>query len=101
MWRCVSGTSRKRGCRTLTEGRAIVASSVGLHARPAAMFVQEASKYRSSVTVELLGKTADAKSIIQVLKLGAKGGQEVLIRADGEDETEAVASLMSLLARAH
>ncbi len=87
----------EKGLSQLTEGRAVVASSVGLHARPAAAFVQEACKYRSSVTIELLGRTADAKSIIQVLTLGAKKGQEVLIRADGEDETTAVDSLVALL----
>jgi phosphocarrier protein HPr len=81
----------------LTEGRVVVASKVGLHARPAAAFVQEARKYQSNVTIELAGKTADAKSIIQVLKIGAKCGQEILIRADGEDEAAAVASLVALL----
>jgi len=81
----------------MTEGRAVVASSVGLHARPAATFVQEAMKYKSKVTVEASGKAADAKSIIQVLKLGAKYGQEVIIRAEGDDEAEAVANLCVLI----
>lgn len=81
----------------MTEGRAIVASSVGLHARPAAVFVREALKYRSKVRLEAAGKAADAKSIIQVLKLGAKCGQEVVIKAEGADEAQAVANLVGLI----
>lgn len=81
----------------LQSARVTVQASEGLHARPAATFVQEAMKHRSSVVVEANGKTADGKSILQILCLQVKQGQEVLIRADGEDESNAVLDLVTML----
>lgn len=79
------------------EAKAVVKNKVGLHARPAAMFVQEAMKHKCRIIVESQGKKADAKSILQVLSLGVKCGQEVTVRAEGEGEQNAVQSLLALL----
>lgn len=80
----------------MVEAKVVVRNKVGLHARPAAMFVQEAMRYKSKITVEAAGKKADGKSILQVLALGVKAGQEIIVRADGQDEEEAVQSLVCL-----
>jgi len=74
-----------------------VKNKVGLHARPAAMFVQEAMKFKSNINVEFGDRKADAKSILQVLALGVKCGSLIVIRADGEDENEAVEKLVRLI----
>ncbi len=81
----------------MIEVKTVVENRVGLHARPAAAFVQEAMKYECSITLESGGKKADGKSIFQVLALGVKQGQEVLIRADGENEEAAIENLVQLL----
>lgn len=73
-----------------------VSSPVGLHARPAALVVQEAAKFGCQVMIEHGARQANAKSLLQVLALGAKGGQEVRIRADGEGEEEAIKALRDL-----
>lgn len=73
-----------------------VKNKVGLHARPAAMFVQAALKHKCKISVEMEGKKADAKSILQILSLGVKCGQTITIIADGEGEDLAVEALVSL-----
>jgi phosphocarrier protein len=81
----------------VTEDRVVVKASVGLHARPAAAFVQEALKHKCKIQVESLGRKADGKSILQVLGLGVKANQEIIVRADGAGEAEAVAALVNLV----
>jgi phosphotransferase system HPr (HPr) family protein len=73
-------------------------NKVGLHARPASQFVQTAARFASSVTVEYNAKKANAKSILQVLSLGAGGGAEISILAEGADAEAAVAALQQLIA---
>lgn len=70
----------------------------GLHARPAAMFVQMASRYASEIEVEAKGQKSSAKSILGVLKLGVSRGEAVTIRATGADEEAAVEGLAAFLA---
>ena len=84
----------------MTETRITVTHKAGLHARPAALFVQTANKYSSSVSVRNLtadGSAVDAKSIIMVLTLGVMKDHEILIQANGADESSAVAALQSLV----
>lgn len=69
----------------------------GLHARPAAIFVKTANRFTSAITVTNGAKTANAKSIVQVLTLGAKQGTTVTIAADGADEQQAIQELASLV----
>ncbi|MEW6545881.1 MAG: HPr family phosphocarrier protein [Bacillota bacterium] len=80
----------------MVEARVVVRTGVGLHARPAALLVQEAVKHPCRVTIEYGGKKADAKSILQVLAMGVRDSEELVIRAEGEGESEALASLVSL-----
>ncbi|TMB47443.1 MAG: HPr family phosphocarrier protein [Chloroflexi bacterium] len=67
--------------------------NVALHARPAATFVKTAMKFRSRLTVGANGKTADAKSILAVLALGAVGGTTLTLQAEGEDAPAALEAL--------
>lgn len=81
--------------------RLTVNHSVGLHARPAAQFVQSASKFESEITVANITKESDpvnAKSILSVLTLGVHQGYEIQITADGPDENDALKALDQLVA---
>ena len=68
-------------------------SAVALHARPAANFVKTAMRFQSRVTVGVNGKSADAKSILAVLALGATGGTTLRLNAEGEDAPAALDAL--------
>jgi phosphocarrier protein len=81
----------------MQQSRIILTNGSGLHARPAAQFVQKATGFKSAVTIAAGGKVANAKSILQILSLGAKKGTEILITADGTDEAECILSLSELL----
>jgi phosphocarrier protein HPr len=61
------------------------------------MFVQTANKYESEITVTHGDRTANAKSILTVLTLGAYQGAEITIRAEGADADDALAALESLI----
>ncbi|WP_432408948.1 HPr family phosphocarrier protein [Wukongibacter sp. M2B1] len=69
----------------------------GLHARPAAVFVKTASGYKSEIKIEAKGTCLNAKSIMNILSLGAKMGDEIKIIANGPDEEEAIQGLVKLV----
>lgn len=74
----------------MAERRVVIGSKVGLHARPAALFVQAAAKQPVKVTIAKDGKPpVDARSILAVLALDARGGEEVVLSADDSDQAEA------------
>jgi phosphocarrier protein HPr len=66
---------------------------VALHARPAGAFVKTALGFRSRIAVSIDGKIADAKSILAVLALGAVGGTELQLTAEGDDAPAAIDAL--------
>lgn len=70
---------------------------VGLHARPAALFVQTAAQFSSDIEVTHGETTANAKSILGVLTLGAHKDAEITIKAEGEDADEALKALENLV----
>lgn len=79
---------------------ATIVNEVGLHARPAAQFVQRAAKFTSEVHIRKLdteAKWVNAKSILSVLTLGVGKGQQVEIQVSGDDEAEAAESLRQLI----
>ena len=77
-----------------------IASSVGLHARPAALFVQAATATGLPVQINKVGdEPVDARSILGVMALGAKCGEEVVLTADGEGADAALDELVALLSR--
>jgi phosphocarrier protein HPr len=78
-----------------------IASKVGLHARPAAIFVKAASEQPATVMIVKSGSGADpvnASSILGIMTLGAEFGDEVVLSADGEGADEALDALAALLA---
>lgn len=77
-----------------------VKNEVGLHARPAAMFVKKASSFKSKVMVENVTRATapvNAKSILSVLSIGVLKDHEIRIQAEGEDEESAIKSLVELI----
>lgn len=69
----------------------------GLHARPAALFVQVASKYTSELEIEAHGVSVNGKSIIGIMSLGAFHGEEVTLTAKGQDEKAMINELKELI----
>lgn len=74
-----------------------VKSKVGLHARPAAIFVQTANNYSSDISVEKNGKKVNGKSIMGIMSLGVANGENIVITVNGLDEKEAMEGLLSIL----
>jgi len=72
-------------------------NEVGLHARPAAVFSKAAARFSSTVTVVKSGAEANAKSVLSVLKLDIQKGDSVTIRAEGQDEDDALTELAKLV----
>ncbi|MCC5947853.1 MAG: HPr family phosphocarrier protein [Nitriliruptoraceae bacterium] len=77
-----------------------ITDEVGLHARPAARFVKAAAGFASTVRVTHGHRSADAKSLLEVLQLEAGNGAHIVIEATGEDEDEALRVLAEMLADA-
>ena len=74
-----------------------IQNSVGLHARPATFFIQKANSYKCSIWVEKEDCRVNAKSLLGVLSLGIVKGTKITLIADGNDENEAVSSLVDLV----
>jgi len=84
----------------MAEATIQVKHKVGLHARPAALFVQTAAKFASNIKVKNLtanGIFVDAKSIIMILTLGVMKDHQVVIQTEGADADTALDALKSLI----
>ena len=81
----------------MVENRVEVKLKSGLQARQAALFVQEANRYRSDVYLQKDEKKVNAKSIMGIMSLAIAKGTDVVLMADGDDAETAVASLSSLI----
>ena len=77
---------------------ALVPEGIGLHARPAALFVKQAAGFSSTTRLTCGERSADGKSILGVLQLGASAGSTVEVRAEGDD-TEAAAEALAAFIR--
>ena len=75
----------------------VVQNKTGLHARPAAMFVQVANKYESDITIIKEEQEVNGKSIMGILMLAAEKGAKIIIVADGDDAEKAVEELSEIL----
>ncbi len=81
----------------LIRKKLIVKNKQGLHARPAALFVQVASKFDSSITVCKDKEEVNGKSIMGILMLGAHKGSQIVIVADGDDAQLALTELEKII----
>jgi len=82
----------------MAQRNVVIGSSVGLHARPAALFVQAAARQPVKVKIAKVGSDpVDARSILSVLSLDARNGEEVVLSAVGEGDEKALAELAELL----
>ncbi|KAF0358878.1 phosphocarrier protein HPr [Pediococcus acidilactici] len=70
-----------------------VIAETGIHARPATLLVQAASKFNSDIQLAYKDKSVNLKSIMGVMSLGVGQGADVTISADGDDEADAIAAL--------
>ena len=77
----------------------VVQNKLGIHARPAAMFVKTANRFACSVMVEKDGETVNGKSIMGLMMLAAGHGTKLTVHADGSDASHALRELESLLKR--
>ena len=78
---------------------ATVASSVGLHARPAAIFANAVDDTGFDVIIAFGGEDADAASVIEVMSLGIGHGDEVLLTCEDDAASESLDALVELLGR--
>jgi len=89
----------------MSERTAIIASRVGLHARPAAIFAEAAGDLDIEVTIARLGEPAedalDAASMLSIMGLGAEHGEVVVLRAQGPGSEEALEALVRILETDH
>lgn len=83
------------------EEKIIVNNEHGLHARPAALFVQITNKYDSTVRLQKDDEVVDAKSIIGILSLGIQKGSEITLIVEGDDAEEASRELKEFLEKDH
>ena len=74
-----------------------ILNRLGLHARPAAMFVRVAARYRAEIWVDKEGEQVNGKSIMGLMMLAAGQGSKLHIRAEGPDAAEAVRDLEALI----
>ena len=70
----------------MTQETVMIENKTGIHARPASVFVQTATKFKSKIQIEAKGKKVDAKSILMLMSMGLVKGTELTIIAEGEDE---------------
>lgn len=75
----------------------IIKNKTGLHARPAALFVQVANKFDSDITIKKDDQVVNGKSIMGILMLAAEKGAKVTIMAEGDDAEKAVRELSDIL----
>ncbi len=75
-----------------------ICNRLGLHARAAAKLVHVTGRFSSQVKLQKDGEEVDAKSILGVLLLAAAQGSRIVVRCDGEDETDAMQAIAELIA---
>ncbi len=81
----------------MVEKSIVVKNETGLHARPAASLVQFVKNFDGTVEIIKDGKTANAKSIFNVMALGISKGTEITVRIDGDNEQENLDKLVEFI----
>ncbi|HOW58475.1 MAG TPA: HPr family phosphocarrier protein [Candidatus Omnitrophota bacterium] len=88
---------RKKTATEKIERNFVISNKLGLHARPAALFVQTANRFEASIEIQKEELKADGKSIMGIMTLAAEMGSSIAIRADGKDAKEAMEALAKLI----
>jgi len=83
----------------MVEAKVRILNKQGLHARPAALFVKTAARFRSDVCIAREDQVVNGKSIMGVMMLAAEQGSEVTLSVTGEDEEQALKALVDLFHR--
>ncbi len=81
----------------MTEKKVKILNRLGLHARPAALLVRTAGKFRSEIMLLKNGLQVDGKSILGVMMLAAECGSEITIQATGSDSEAAAGAIAALI----
>ena len=81
----------------MKEFKYVITDAEGIHARPAGELVKLAKEFTSSVTISKDGKSGDCKKIFTIMGLGIKGGMEVVLKFDGEDEDAAYEKISAFM----
>ncbi|AND42125.1 HPr family phosphocarrier protein [Cytobacillus firmus] len=81
----------------MAEKQVEVKLKTGLQARPAALFVQEANRFSSDIFLEKDGKKVNAKSIMGLMSLAVSSGSVITLKAEGNDENEALEALANYI----
>jgi phosphocarrier protein len=91
--------ARKTGEDLRITKELVVTNKLGIHARPAAMFVKIANRFECDIFVEKDGERVNGKSIMGLMMLAAGPGSKLLICAEGEDAARAVVEIEGLIKR--
>jgi phosphocarrier protein HPr len=91
------------GAKVQTAGESIskdltIVNKLGIHARPAAMFVKLATRFKCDIFVEKDGEKVNGKSIMGLMMLAAGPGSRLRVHAEGQDASQAVSALEALVA---
>lgn len=81
----------------MIEQKVTIINETGIHARPADLLVKQCMKFKSKIEIIKDEKTANAKSILNILALGLNKGIEITLRAEGEDEEVAIETLVEFV----
>lgn len=79
------------------EKKFILKNEKGMHIRPAGIFVREAASFKSSIEIQYKDKKVNGKSVMILMSLGAKKGEEITLITNGPDEKEAMNLLSELI----
>lgn len=90
-------TRRKKTEQPPVERTFVIGNKLGLHARPAAVFVQTANRFEASVEVQKDDLKIDGKSIMGIMTLAAEMGSSIVVRASGKDASAAMEALAKLI----
>jgi phosphocarrier protein len=90
---------RPRGKRRfkMVSKQLTVTNSQGFHMRPATVFVNAVSKYKSNITIKFNGNDVNAKSLMNLIAACIKFGSNIEVVAEGEDEEAALAEAVQLI----
>jgi len=95
----MSNGSRKSSPGNAVSKELVVKNKLGIHARPAAMFVKVANKYRSEILVEKDGQEINGKSIMGLMMLAAGQGSKLTVTISGDDASKAIREIEILIER--